>query len=310
MINSQYFHRISMLALGLALCVVVLGAYTRLTAAGLGCPDWPGCYGHLVLQKSLTAADTTKAWTEMIHRYAAGSLACLIVLLALWRRQSYSKTFIPWFLVALVIFQAALGMWTVTLKLLPIVVMGHLLGGLAIVAGLTWLYCRSQATQSIAWTGSRLQWLALAASIVVFLQIALGGWVSANYAGLACTGFPQCNGEWIPEPHFQTAFQLLPVGENYEGGLLDIGSRITIQWVHRIGAVITLILLLIFARQLRREGFRKSSVFVNALVGTQFLLGILNVIWLLPLPIAVLHHAVAATLLACIIAVNYQVASR
>lgn len=307
--NSVY-RILASTALLLALVVVVLGAYTRLTQAGLGCPDWPGCYGHMILQETqLSTADVTKAWTEMVHRYAAGTLATLIVLLGILRSRYAKFTYIPYFLMGLVAFQAALGMWTVTWKLLPIVVMGHLLGGLSIVACLGWLHYRVIDDRNITWQGSGLQTLAAISAITVFLQIALGGWVSANYAGISCVGFPLCNGQWIPDLNFQEAFRLFsPIGENYQGGLLDPAARMTIQWVHRLGAILTVILLMGFSYQLYRSKWRLAASLVAGFVLIQFLLGIANVVWLLPMPVAVLHNAVAALLLATVITLNAKFA--
>ena len=196
----------------LALCVVMLGAYTRLTDAGLGCPDWPGCYGHMVLpsaQDALSKAqslypgtpiESLKAWTEMVHRYAAGTLALFIAFIGFSAiKNNIQQKKMPWalpvFLMLLVIFQAALGMWTVTLKLLPVVVMGHLLGGILIFASLScfcWQLRPLQGNEASNWRF----WIGLGA-LIVFVQIALGGWVSSNYAGIACIGFPRCNGLWF-----------------------------------------------------------------------------------------------------------------
>lgn len=304
----------------LALCVVMLGAYTRLTDAGLGCPDWPGCYGHMVLpgeQSGLEHAqeqfpqipiESTKAWTEMIHRYAAGTLALLIFFISigsLIKRLKGSE--VPWHLplvlFLLVLFQAALGMWTVTLKLLPVVVMGHLLGGILIFACL----CRFRLQLS-AYDGQDLPrwrpWLRLGV-IIVFIQIALGGWVSSNYAGISCIGFPACNGAWFPHLNFAKAYDLFAsIGANYQGGLLDNDVRMTIQWTHRMGAMVTLLyvlplsIILFFRTHLIY--LKASALLLMLLILVQFILGILNVIYLLPLSVAVAHNGIAALLLATI----------
>ncbi|PJD96225.1 MAG: cytochrome B [Legionella sp.] len=308
-------------ALLLAFFVVMLGAYTRLTDAGLGCPDWPGCYGNLVLpseKMSLLQAQTnypdipiesTKAWTEMAHRYAAGTLGFLIIyisLMTLYRRKTNKQ--LPWHLpcalLGLLVFQAALGMWTVTLKLLPVVVMGHLLGGIVIVA------CLSRFNLQLnGCLGKDLPqwrpWMRLAV-LIVFLQIALGGWVSSNYAGIACIGFPQCNGAWVPDLVLSKAFNVLSsIGLNYQGGLLDNDARVTIQWVHRLGALVTASYLLILAAAL---GFNRhiprllkyAAALLALLVVVQLSLGVLNVLYLLPLDVAVAHNGVAAMLLALV----------
>jgi cytochrome c oxidase assembly protein subunit 15 len=304
----------------LSLCVVMLGAYTRLTDAGLGCPDWPGCYGQLVLPSSkeqVQAAQThypqipieaEKAWTEMIHRYLAGSLALLIFFIGFYvlsKRLQGEK--LPWHLPAaliiLLIFQAALGMWTVTLKLLPIVVMGHLLGGILIVS------CLSRFRLQISsLKGEDLKqwrpWLYLG-MLIVFLQIALGGWVSSNYAGISCIGFPLCNGLWVPKLHLSEGFNLFsPLGKNYQGGLLDPAVRVTIQFIHRVGALVTATYILMLAGCILLKShfysLRLAALIMLLLLGIQFILGILNVMYLLPISVAVAHNGVAALLLATV----------
>lgn len=307
-------------AVFLALFVVMLGAYTRLTDAGLGCPDWPGCYGQMVLpgadaglKKVQTRfpqipIETGKAWTEMAHRYVAGVLGLSIFFIGFSvlrkRIQGYS---LPWFLplvlFILVIFQAALGMWTVTLKLLPVVVMGHLLGGILIFS------CLSRfRLQMSSLPGKDLPqwrpWVRLGA-IIVFLQIALGGWVSSNYAGISCIGFPQCNGVWFPELHFAKGFNLFSsVGANYQGGLLDNEVRVSIQFIHRIGAVLTACYILLLSSLIMMRSNSKhlktAALLLAALVLFQFILGVLNVVYLLPIKIAVAHNGVAALLLATV----------
>lgn len=289
----------------LAFFVVTLGAYTRLTNAGLGCPDWPGCYGHMLVAQH-TTDEPVKAWTEMIHRYFAGSLGLLILIFAINAIRARIKqlsfpTFIPLLLVGLVVFQAALGMWTVTLKLLPVVVMGHLLGGLCILSGLWWLWLSIRKSETI---GSDLGWLkpwAMLGLFIVVCQIALGGWVSSNYAGLSCVGFPSCNNQLLPELHLKEAFNVMsPVGTNYQGGVLDASARMTIQFVHRLGAFITLFYVLGLAIVLFRQPHRSLKQIALVMCGVvllQFSLGVINVIHLLPLKVAVGHNAVAALLL-------------
>ncbi len=308
------------LAIFLALIVVLLGAYTRLTDAGLGCPDWPGCYGRMVLPRaadSLQQAQTQfskiliesrKAWTEMIHRYAAGTLALLIVFIgwSVFRKhanESQSVRRLAVALLFLVIFQAALGMWTVTLKLLPVVVMAHLLGGMLIFACLTRFFIQISdfhCTDLPKWR----PWLRLAC-LIVLLQIALGGWVSSNYAGISCIGFPTCNGLWWPHLYFVKGFNLFSMpGVNYQGGVLDNEVRMTIQFIHRIGAVITatyvVLIASLIASKTRQGPLKIAALVLISLVLIQFLLGVLNVIYLLPISIAVAHNGVAALLLATV----------
>lgn len=318
--QNKLLRKTATCAVLLSLFVVMLGAYTRLTDAGLGCPDWPGCYGHLVLPSAkagLMDAQTTypqipiesrKAWTEMVHRYAAGSLALLIFYIGFsMLRKRLQGNNVPWHLPAalllLVIFQAALGMWTVTLKLLPVVVMGHLLGGMLIVACLSRLRLQISSIKGVNLPQWR-PWLRLAV-IIVFSQIALGGWVSSNYAGISCIGFPMCNGTWWPELHFAQGFNLFaPVGANYQGGLLDNDVRVTIQFIHRLGAVVTaiyiLMLSLLMMFKAQTNYLKGTAVAMFLLVLVQFSLGILNVIYLLPISVAVAHNGVAALLLATV----------
>ena len=316
---------IATLAMILALFVVMLGAYTRLTNAGLGCPDWPGCYGHMVLpslpNERMSAQhnypdmpiESRKAWTEMAHRYAAGTLAFLIFFIgAAVLRFRRKGVFLPWglplILVFLVIFQAALGMWTVTLKLLPVVVMGHFLGGMLIFSSLC--YFRLQLSEGI--TQNLAQWRVwmMLGIVIVFFQIALGGWVSSNYAGMACIGFPRCNAMWWPTFHFSKGFNLLsPVGVNYQGGLLDNNARVTIQLIHRLGALLTagyvLTLSLLLLIRVKSKYIHRVAIFAIILVACQFSLGIANVLYMLPLWVAVAHNGVAALLLATMLSMYY-----
>lgn len=320
----KYLSHITTVAVLLALFVVMLGAYTRLTDAGLGCPDWPGCYGRMVLPAKQPQLDDAqkryptiliekqKAWTEMAHRYAAGTLAILIFtifILALRQKNARIPRLLPAVLVGLVFFQALLGMWTVTLKLLPVVVMAHLLGGILIFSCL--FYFRLQLSR-LQGDSCHQNWrLAIGLGmVIVFLQIALGGWVSSNYAGVACIGFPTCNGQWLPELYFSKGFNLFsPVGENYQGGLLDHQARMTIQFIHRLGALVTviyiLLLSLILAVKTASYPVRVLSILAAGLVVLQVVLGILNVVYLLPLWVAVAHNGVAAMLLATLFGLYY-----
>jgi cytochrome c oxidase assembly protein subunit 15 len=315
----------AIIAVVLALFVVMLGAYTRLTDAGLGCPDWPGCYGHMVLPSAQNELETVqsqypqipiearKAWTEMAHRYAAGTLGLLILFIAGSvlgaRRQGEDLPWqLPLTLTLLLVFQAALGMWTVTLKLLPVVVMGHLLGGILIFSCLSRFSLQLSSIRPISLPQWRF-WILLGV-VIVFCQIALGGWVSSNYAGIACIGFPQCNGQWLPALHFSQGFNLFsPVGANYQGGLLDNDVRMTIQFIHRLGAVITAVYVLtlssLLLAKVANRSVRLLALLAILLVLLQFLLGLMNVIYLLPLGVAVAHNGVAAVLMALLLMMLY-----
>ena len=322
---NQAFHRLAVIAAILTLCVIVLGAWVRLSHAGLGCPDWPGCYGQLTWPDAASEirianeafperpVETDKAWREMVHRYLAGTLVLLVIGLnwLAWRHANASAfRFKTGILLALILFQAALGMWTVTLKLLPVVVMGHLLGGMATLGLLVWIiYCSRYAQQYSPGSQLRkLRTLIFASLCVLILQIALGGWTSSNYAALACPDFPVCQGQWWPDTNFAEGFVLWrEIGVDFEGGVLDLPSRTAIHMTHRIGAVITLALLLYAAlRLVRVSTLQRSGVLLMSLVSLQFLLGILNVVLHLPLANAVAHNGVAALLLVVLVGLLYR----
>ncbi|GAA5192939.1 COX15/CtaA family protein [Ferrimonas gelatinilytica] len=314
----------TLFTLALALVVILLGAFTRLTDAGLGCPDWPGCYGYLVVpqehQHAIAEArfperpvEMAKAWAEMVHRYVAGTLGLCILALALmaWRRPAAPKG-LPWLLVGLVVFQAALGMWTVTLNLLPLVVMGHLIGGFSILALLFLLWLRQSPQRGPLPNGTKpLGTLAVVATGVLLVQIMLGGWTSANYASLACTELPVCEGDWASRLDPEAAFHPLPPpAKSYEFGVLDYPARMTIHVSHRIWALITALVLLLLALRLWTQGLRREALAVTGVLMLQLMLGIANVVASLPLPVAVAHNGVAALLLLSLVAVNYRLWQR
>jgi len=310
---NKSFKRLAVTTAVLALVVIVLGAWVRLSDAGLGCPDWPGCYGQLTwpdahheVQRANEAfperpVESHKAWKEMFHRYVAGTLVLLVLALnwLAWRTgQSTRMRGLCALLLALIFFQAALGMWTVTLKLLPVVVMAHLLGGMATLALLTWI-ARSARPSTGQPTMPIGRPLAFTALLVLVVQIALGGWVSSNYAALACPDFPACQGQAWPDMDFAEGFVLLrEIGVDFEGGILDLPSRTAIHMAHRVGAMITLLVLLFTASRLITDtASRNTGLLLLALVSLQFLLGVLNVMLHLPLANAVAHNGVAALLL-------------
>lgn len=363
----RHFHRFAWLAVALTLCVVVFGAFVRLSDAGLSCPDWPTCYGRAAWPQAASEVndhaasairpfETHKAWREQVHRMLAGSLGVLVLLLAVLaaRKRRYGiaqiavasllvvaaiplymrgehgaasalailgETFLlfaalRWsntdlartgaLTLAVIIFQALLGMWTVTWLLKPIVVMGHLLGGLTTFALLTWMAWRAIGRPIIVVEAGILKRWVIAGLLLLGLQIALGGWVSANYAALSCgagswsaDNFPKCVGQWWPPHDFREGFVLWRgVGVDYEGGVLDGASRIAIQMAHRIVAVVLALYLLTFAvRLLYTPGMRSWSTALIVLVVAQVSLGILNVKLALPLHVAVAHNAGAALLL-------------
>ena len=315
-----------------AVVVIVLGAYTRLTDAGLGCPDWPGCYGFLSVPQSAESVDmaasafpdapfeSEKAWNEMVHRYAAGILGLLILAIAVVAyRQRHAiprkPLKLPILLLALVIFQAALGMWTVTMNLQPVVVMGHLLGGFSTISLLFLLSLRLNRHQlmGVDTAMRRLGGLAAFALIVVICQIALGGWVAANYAALACTELPICEGNWSERLDILGAFSV-PAADSYQYGAHDYPERMTIHVAHRVGAIVTLLVvgyLLIKGWRNAQSRLMKANLnMIALLLVVQIALGISNVVFMLPLGIAVAHNAVGALLLLSLVALNYNIARK
>ena len=357
----RHFHRIAWLAVALAACVIVFGAFVRLSNAGLSCPDWPTCYGKAawpthadqVVDHAATAirpVDPGKAWREQFHRMIAGLLGVLVLSLALLatrkRPQGWLQVIgaavlvaiaIPLYMrglhvaasvlavageillllgalrwsnvdlaragaltLAVIIFQALLGMWTVTWLLKPVVVMGHLLGGLTTFALLAWMAWKATGIPIVSGDAARLRRLLLVGLVLLVVQIALGGWTSANYAALACgTDFPKCAGAWWPAHDFREGFVLWRgIGVDYEGGILDNEARVAIQMAHRIMALVVFGHLLgVAVRLLRNPGLRGWGATLAVVLLAQVGLGIANVVLSLPLQVAVLHNAGATALL-------------
>ncbi len=313
-----------------ALIVVALGAYTRLSDAGLGCPDWPGCYGFLTVPKheaEIAQAiqsypdmifETAKAWKEMIHRYFAGTLGVLILvlfILAFVKRQ-YPTTPVklPMLLLVLVIFQAALGMWTVTMNLQPLIVMGHLLGGFSILALLTLLYLRL-TSQPITGgdAGAKPHFkLSLVALTVLILQIALGGWLAANYAAPHCNGLPLCS--YAQPFSLSSVFQLPLEHSNYEFGVLSQQARMSIHLLHRIWALVTCIVLALVMWRIYSHAYSQKikSCTVTVLVALfcQISLGLAVVHFHFPLGVALAHNLMAAILLLTMVRLCYYLKVR
>lgn len=362
-IAQRNISRIAWMATLLALCVIVFGAFVRLSDAGLSCPDWPTCYGKAAWPTAQSAAavadhaatairevDPTKAWREQLHRHLASILGLLVFSIALltafkrpwgwqqivgaavvtaaaiplqmhgyyvfstalvvlaglilisaaWRWDNSDLSRVGAITLAVIIFQAILGMWTVTWLLKPIVVMGHLLGGLTTFALLTWTAWRASDRPLYVVHLTRVRVLVIIGIVLLGIQIALGGWTSANYAAMACgVDFPKCAGQWLPPHNFSDAFVLWRgIGVDYEGGILDQASRVAIQLSHRLMAVIAGLYLLFLAfRLFRIPGLRGRGVVLALMVLVQISLGIANVHMGLPLWVAVLHNAGAAVLL-------------
>ena len=357
----RHFHRIAWLAVALATCVIVFGAFVRLSNAGLSCPDWPTCYGKAAwpthadqvvdhAATAIRAVDPSKAWREQFHRMIAGTLGVLVLALALLATRKRPRGWlhvigaaaavalaIPLYMrgmhgaasalavvgellllvgalrwsnidlarsatltLAVIIFQALLGMWTVTWLLKPIVVMGHLLGGLLTFSLLVWMAWRATDIPLRIAGADKLRRLLVIGLVLLGLQIALGGWTSANYAALACGAeFPKCAGQWWPAHDFREGFVLWRgIGVDYEGGILDNEARIAIQLAHRVMAVLVFGHLLgVAIRLLRNPGLRGWGALLGLLLIAQVGLGIANVVQSLPLHVAVLHNAGATALL-------------
>ena len=312
----------------LALCVIVFGAYVRLTDAGLGCPDWPGCYGFVTVPQTAEdylsveenfpgeIVDEGKAWREMIHRYIASLLGFLILLMFLKDFFSFRKDKgslkdlkLSGALLALVIFQGMLGMWTVTLKVHPLVVTAHLIGGLTTLSLLFFYYRSIEADSEKFVSAPNVLFVGLS---ILILQIILGGWTSTNYAALGCPDLPLCYGEvWPSNIDFGEGFlKWQEVGVNYEGGQLSPSGRTAIHFVHRLGAIVALIALgLIGLRYLKHtsDRVRGASILMLIALSAQLAIGILMVWFGIPLFLATAHNAFAALLLLSFINLLYTV---
>ena len=320
MVNTQ-IKKLAGFGVLFALLVVSVGAYTRLADAGLGCPDWPGCYGFLTVPdqvEEVELAETrypgapvefVKAWWEMGHRYIAGALLVLVfsMLVMAYRGREREDTplALASMLMVIILCQAAFGAWTVTLKLWPQVVTAHLLGGFTTLSLIWLLYLRQGGLSQIVTALPAPTLLARVAFAVVVLQIMLGGWVSSNYAALACYDFPSCDGTYAPPMDLQQGFNIFQsVGPNYLGGIMTIEARTAIHWVHRIGAIIVLFvvggLVLQVVRRVAVVGYALLAVLV-----AQITLGILNVVWVLPLLNATAHNTVGALLLLVLVTINF-----
>jgi cytochrome c oxidase assembly protein subunit 15 len=327
--SQSAYNKLALFACGLTLIVIVLGAWVRLTDAGLGCPDWPGCYGHLTWPDSTEdlavaeqvrvdrAVDVGAAIREMIHRYAAALLGLIVIALAFvgWRRRHDPDhpTKLPLALLALILFQGALGAWTVTLLLKPAIVLAHLTGGMLTFSLLVLLYLRTRPKRSRPNLPQRkLKPAITLATAVLLVQILLGGWVSTNYAALACPDFPTCTGQWWPESNFSEGFKFWRgVGVDYEGGILDQPARVAIHLTHRIGALVVIAVFgWLLWRLFRTPGLAPPASVLTALLTTQITLGVLNVVMSLPLMIAVAHNGVAALLLATMVYLLHSTTNR
>ncbi len=324
--KNKRTRNLALFATVFAAVVVILGAFTRLTHSGLGCPDWPGCYGfmHIPTQEEHieianqafpdTPYEFEKAWPEMVHRYFAGILGLLVLALAIisWLNKLKFSLKHSTFLLVLIIFQAALGMWTVTIKLHPSIVMLHLMGGIAtfsLLASLALRYQMQYAPLGNLSTISHLKKLIFLVFVILIVQVALGGWTSANYAAMVCHELPICQGNWLKNSDFYNAFQFWGrKAETYEFGILDQSARIAIHVSHRIGAIATsLALLYLIITLFKTKSLSVLKIFawlLTILLCIQVTLGVNNIIFQLPLANAVAHNAVGALLvvvMACLV---------
>jgi cytochrome c oxidase assembly protein subunit 15 len=330
--DQRRFRSLSLLAVVLAFALIVLGAFVRLNDAGLGCPDWPGCYGDLspahaaeriAAEEQLDPGgpvSMAKAWKEMAHRYLASILLATDAALAIiaWRnrRQWRRSPWLAFLIVGVVLLQAAFGAWTVTMRLMPIIVTGHLIGGLLSVSLLMLLWLGSRPPESIFGAdGARpaaagIRGLAALALVAVIMQIMLGGWTSTNYAALACPDFPTCQGQWLPPLDFHDGYELVrPLGMTAAGEPMPASALMTIHWTHRAFALVVTVLVLLLAWRLRASlETRRLALALGAVLVLQVVLGISNVHFGLPLAVATAHNGGAALLLLCLIIVNHRLA--
>ncbi len=319
------FKKLALITTILTLCLVVLGAYVRLSDAGLGCPDWPGCYGTLTVPQSESAIaqaqhaypnkplDAPRAWKEMLHRYLAGFVGLLILALAIigYKKASHIKVspWLPSTLVLVVGFQAFLGMLTVTLLLKPAVVTSHLIGGMTTFAILVWITHRHwvklpqiglQSLKPLHY------WFIRGALLILFAQIILGGWTSTNYAALACTDFPTCHGLWLPAMNHASGFQLFrELGQGANGEPLTLEALTAIQWTHRVGAIaVTVYMALLSIYLFKFKPLKIYAISLMTILAVQIFIGIGNLVLYLPLLLAVAHNLGAALLVMMMVMIN------
>lgn len=327
--DADKYRKLVWITLFFTFDLIIFGAFTRLTDSGLGCPDWPGCYGQanpLQAHANISAAETAmptgpvtviKAWIEMIHRYLAMGIGVLIVaLMAIsWRRWLQSgrtevkfSPVLPTLLFAFVCLQGAFGAWTVTMKLQPIIVTTHLLLGMTLLALLTWFGARQSDYPPASQSASALRIPATLAIVLLAIQIALGGWVSTNYAALACADFPLCNGTLWPQMDFANGFTLWrDLGMTAKGEYLPFPALTAIHWTHRAFAFVVAVLVARVAiSALKIDDLHKTARWLLVMIALQFAIGIASIFLQLPLPLAVLHNGGAATLVFLLVMLNYK----
>lgn len=324
--RRRRYRRLVFLTWFLTLDLIMFGAFVRLTDSGLGCPDWPGCYGKLspigAMQDIRAAAQAMpdgpvtlpKAWIEMIHRYVGALLGLMIIGITVmawrWRDIIGRSPTLPTFTLFAVCLQGAFGAWTVTMMLMPMIVTSHLLGGMGLLALMTWLAAREKSHVPVQEKSrSYTPWVA-AGLLLVFLQIALGGWVSTNYAALACMDFPKCHGQWVPEMDLAGGFSIVrALGELPSGEAISQSALTAIHWVHRNFAWVVFAVVGLLALRLRNDpGLRGPSHLVLALLLAQLFTGLTTIFFQWPLLIAVLHNGGAAGLVIGMVTLMVRVA--
>lgn len=326
--DANKYRKLAWITLFLTFDLVVFGGFTRLTDSGLGCPDWPGCYGHAnplqataEIQSAQIAMPTgpvseTKAWIEMIHRYLASAVGTLIVAMLAaacyqrYRLKNTAREFHPaWpgFLLGLVLLQGAFGAFTVTMKLQPVIVTTHLLLGLLLLGALGWNWARLDGVLGSP-RAAALRGPALMALLVLVLQIALGGWVSTNYATLACGDFPTCQGNWLPQMDFTNGFTLWrSLGRTANGEFLSYAALTAIHWVHRNFALVVILCVgFVGLRASRIDDLQSQGRWLLIILATQFVSGVSTIYFKFPLLLAVAHNAGAALLVVVLVMVNYR----
>lgn len=330
--SRERLRRLALVTTVVTFVLIVLGAYVRLADAGLGCPDWPGCYGEFTPTQAIDAikaaevqaphgpVSMSKAWKEMAHRYLAMFVGCLILAIAIsatrQRKTSASSPALAWTLVAAVILQAALGAWTVTWLLKPAIVTLHLLGGMAILALLVWYARRIAPARSGNTRAAVLRTPARLALAALAIQIALGGWVSANYAAAACGELPLCQGALLPPMDFNNGFHLVrELGKTAQGAHLPLPALTAIHMTHRLFALIVLAAFAwLILRAWQVAGCRRLATSLAVALLVQVALG-LKVVWsmssvhlelALQLPAAAAHNAMAAVLLVLVLLINFR----
>lgn len=327
--DSNKYRKLVWVTVFLTFDLIMFGAFTRLTDSGLGCPDWPGCYGHanpFQAHEHISAAEAAmpsgpvtvfKAWVEMLHRYLAMGVGVLIMatLFIAWRRWWKSERqdagfhpLLPTLLFAFVCLQGAFGAWTVTLKLQPIIVTMHLLLGMFLLSLLTWLGVRQNKPLPSAPGAVQFKVSSAFAIALVFIQIALGGWVSTNYAALACTDFPTCHGALLPEMDFGNGFTLWrDLGKTADGEFLPFPALTAIHWVHRMFAVVVIAFIARLGFKARRiVGLQGTARWLLIVITLQFITGISTIFLKWPLALAVVHNGGAAVLVLLLTMLNYQ----